>query len=140
MVERAKRSSSRHQERKGQPQGGGVARAEAGRMGARETPGVGRGEPDAASVQVPPHQVLLFLHLFRAAICLRGFTLVSQYGFLGSHQRKVCSQTLCPGPHLCKSTCASPSRHFQGDLVPPSLSPSLHDKLKKVKVKSLSCV
>ena len=32
--EGAKRSSSRHQERKGQPQGGGGARAEAGRTGA----------------------------------------------------------------------------------------------------------
>lgn len=88
MVEGAKRSSSHHKERKGQPQGGGVARAEAGRMGARETPGVGRGEPDAASVQVPPHQVLLFLHLFHAAICLRGFALVSQYGFLGLTKEK----------------------------------------------------
>ena len=65
---------------------------------------VGSGEPHAASVQVPPHQALLFLHPFHAAIHLRGFALASQYGFLGSHHFQESALRLCDQGH----TPASP--------------------------------
>lgn len=123
--EGAKRSSSRHRERKGQPQGGGGASAEAGRTGAMTNAGGWEG----GHLKLPRHRApLTRCHFSAPTPCshlLQGFC--SGFSTLFPWVPPIpraCSQILCPEPHLCKSTCSSLSHHFQGELVPPSLTPS----------------